>query len=71
MDSRIRKHADIIADHSTSIEAGDNVVIDADPLADDLVTALYEVIADAGANPLTIRERTGTRFRRAYGKTAT
>ena len=66
MDSRIREHARIIVDHSTGIEAGDNVVIDAAPVADDLVTALYEVLADTGANPLTVRERTGTRFRRAY-----
>jgi aminopeptidase len=66
MDSRIREHAQIIAGHSTSIGAGDNVVIDADPIADDLVTALYEVIADLEANPLTVRGRTGSRFRRAY-----
>lgn len=66
MDSRIREHAHIIANHSTSVEENDNVIIDADPIADDLVTALYEVIADVGANPLTVRERMGPRFRRAY-----
>ena len=66
MDSRIREHARIITTHSTSIESGDDVVIDAGPLADDLVTALHELIADAGANPLAIRKRMGNRFRRAY-----
>ncbi len=66
MDSRIREHAHIITNHSTEIASSDNVVIDADPLADDLVTALYESIADAGANPLTVRGRSGTRFLRAY-----
>jgi len=66
MDPRIREHAGIIATHSTAIEAGDDVVIDADPVADDLVAALYEIIADLGANPLTVRERTGKRFQRAY-----
>jgi aminopeptidase len=66
MDSRIREHAHIIAAHSTDIGESDDVVIDVDPVADDLVTALYEVIADVGANPLTVRDRTGARFRRAY-----
>ena len=66
MDPRIREHAKIISMHSTSIEKGDNVVIDANPVADDLVTALCEICAEIGANPLVIRERTGTRFLRAY-----
>tara|TARA_Y100000996_G_C22540037_1_gene649677 strand:- start:589 stop:1707 length:1119 start_codon:yes stop_codon:yes gene_type:complete len=66
MDQRIREHAKIISMHSTSIEKGDNVVIDANPIADDLVTALCEICAERGANPLVIRGRTGTRFLRAY-----
>jgi aminopeptidase len=66
MDPRIREHAKIISMHSTSIGKGDNVVIDANPIADDLVTALCEICAEIGSNPLVIRERTGTRFLRAY-----
>ncbi|WP_255151755.1 aminopeptidase [Halorarius halobius] len=66
MDPRIREHARILVDHSAGIEAGDDVVIDADPVADDLVVALHEELADAGANPIVVRERFGKRFRRAY-----
>ncbi len=66
MDPRIREHADIIVEHSTDLQAGQNVVIDAHPVAEDLVVALHERIADVGANPLVVSERTGTRFRRAY-----
>jgi len=66
MDPRIREHAETVADHSVDLQAGDNVVIDAHPDAADLVTALHEVIADRGANPLTVQDRLGKRFRRAY-----
>jgi aminopeptidase len=66
MDPRVREHADVIVDHSTGLEAGDHVVIDAHPVAEDLVVALHERIAEVGANPLVVSERTGTRFRRAY-----
>jgi len=66
MDPRIREHAEIIVNHSTDIEPGDNVVIDAHPVAEDLVVALHEVVADVGANPLAVQERFGKRFRRAY-----
>jgi aminopeptidase len=66
MDPRIENHARIIVDHSTSIEPGDEVLVDAPPAADDLVTALYELIGDVGANVLTVRNRTADRFNRAY-----
>ncbi|MFB6183203.1 MAG: aminopeptidase [Haloarculaceae archaeon] len=66
MDPRIREHAETIADHSVGIQRGDDVVIDAHPDAADLVTALHEACADRGANPLTVQERLGQRFRRAY-----
>ena len=52
MDPRIREHAEIIADHSTGIEADDNVIVSAPPVANDLAVALHEVIADRGANPV-------------------
>ncbi|AHF98401.1 aminopeptidase [Halostagnicola larsenii XH-48] len=70
MDPRIREHAEIIANHSVDMEAGDNVVIDAHPVAEDLVVALHEVIGDIGANPVATSQRTGTRNRRAYLKAA-
>ncbi|NGM68761.1 aminopeptidase [Natronolimnobius sp. AArcel1] len=66
MDPRIREHAELIANHSVDLEAGDNVVIDAHPVAEDLVVALHEVIGDRGANPVTTSQRTGKRSQRAY-----
>ncbi len=66
MDPRIRQHAEIIADHSVEMEAGDAVIIDANPVAQDLVHALYEVIGDKGAHPITITSRTDKAARRAY-----
>mgnify|MGYP000082527003 FL=1 len=66
MDPRVRDHAKTIVEHSTDLSAGDDVVIDAHPVASDLVTALYEEIAKVGANPLAITDRTGKRFVRAY-----
>ncbi|PSQ31308.1 aminopeptidase [Halobacteriales archaeon SW_6_65_46] len=66
MDPRIREHAEVIVDHSLGVEPGDDVVIDAHPVAEDLVTALHERLADVGANPLAIQSRVGKRFRRAY-----
>ncbi len=66
MDPRIREHAEIIANHSVDLEAGDNVIVDAHPVAEDLVVALHEVIGDYGANPVTTSQRTGKRSQRAY-----
>ncbi|MFC6719613.1 aminopeptidase [Natrialbaceae archaeon GCM10025810] len=66
MDPRIREHAEIIANHSVDLQEGDNVVIDAHPVAEDLVVALHEVVGDHGANPLTTSQRTGARQRRAF-----
>ncbi len=66
MDPRIREHADVIANHCVDLSAGDTLVVDAAPDADDLVVALFEAAADVGAHPLVTRDRTGGRFRRAY-----
>ncbi|MFW5905713.1 MAG: aminopeptidase, partial [archaeon] len=66
MDPRIREHAQIICNHSIELQNGDKVVIDAHPVAEDLVTALHEEIADASAHPLVVSERTGSRYRRAF-----
>ena len=52
MDPRIRDHAETIVEHSVSLEAGDNVVIQLPPAAEDLATALYELCGDIGANPV-------------------
>jgi aminopeptidase len=71
MDPRIREHADRVVTHSIDVESGDEVVIDAHPVADDLVTALHESLAAKGARPLVIRERLGKRFHRAYLRNAT
>lgn len=54
MDPRIREHAETIVEHSTDISEGDNVVISAPAVASDLVVALFEVIGDRGANPLSL-----------------
>jgi len=66
MDPRIREHAEIIVDHSVDLSAGDHVVIDAHPAAENLVVALHELIADRDAHPLVVQERLGKRFQRAY-----
>ncbi|RQG94589.1 aminopeptidase [Natrarchaeobius chitinivorans] len=70
MDPRIREHAEIIANHSVDLQEGDNVVIDAHPVAEDLVVALHEVVGDRGANPVTTSQRTGKRQQRAYLRAA-
>jgi aminopeptidase len=51
MDPRIREHAQTIADHSADIQSGDDVVINAPAVAEDLAVALHEVCAERGANP--------------------
>jgi len=56
----------VIVDHSTDVSAGEDVVIDAHPVAEDLVVALHELLADRGANPLVVQERLGERYRRAF-----
>jgi aminopeptidase len=64
MDPRIREHAEIIVDHSTDVQAGDNVLITAPAHAADLVVALHEVVGDRGANPLYLGS--SARAGRAY-----
>jgi len=51
MDSRVEKHAEVIVDHSVAVEEGDNVVVSAPFVAEDLVVALYELLGERGANP--------------------
>ena len=68
MDPRVREHAEIVAEHSTDIEAGDQVAIVAPAVAEDLVVALHEAIGDRGATPLTFFG--SERARRAYLRAA-
>ena len=48
MDPRCREHAEIIVDHSVEIEPGDQVVVDTNPAAEELLIALHEAIGDRG-----------------------
>jgi aminopeptidase len=64
MDPRIREHAEIIVDHSTEVEKGDNVVIVAPDVAEDLVVAVHELVGDRGANPVLLSS--SPRAARAY-----
>jgi len=67
MDARVREHAEIIADHSTGIESGDDVVIQLPKEAEDLAVALHEICGDRGANPvyLNYSKRAERAFKRA------
>lgn len=49
---RVHEHAKTIVDHSVCIESGDNVMIQAPPVAEDLVVALYERCGERGATPM-------------------
>ena len=70
MDPRIREHAEIIVDHSLGVEAGDQVVVSMPNAAADLEVALYELLGDIGAVPVSVNSplssRTNPRASRAY-----
>jgi len=66
MDPRVREHARIVVEHSIGLEEGDNLVVDAHPVSEDLVAAVFEEAGRIGANPLAVTDRLGKRFRRAY-----
>ena len=68
MDPRIREHAEIIVDHSTDVQPGDNVVISAPSVAEDLAVALHEVVGDRGATPVYLTS--DSRAQRAYLRAA-
>ncbi|WP_435177286.1 aminopeptidase [Halorussus sp. AFM4] len=68
MDPRVREHAEIVVDHSTEVEAGDNVVVSAPPAAEELTLALCEVVGERGAFPFHVsgrRDETRATFLRA------
>ncbi|WP_255198035.1 aminopeptidase [Halorarius litoreus] len=64
MDPRIREQAEVVVDHSTKIEQGDNVIIKAQPAAEDLVIAISELCGERGAVTSTAMQ--SERARRAY-----
>jgi len=51
MDTRVRTHAETIAEHSVDIGPGDDVIIRAPTVAEPLVVALHEVLGERNANP--------------------
>ena len=57
MNPRVRKHAELIVDHSTEVEAGDNVVISASSAAEDLTLALCEAVGERGGSPFHVSYR--------------
>ena len=69
MDPRIREHAQTLAD-AIDLAEGDNLVIKSEPVADDLIVALYEVAGDRGAHPLAIRTNRSGRAIRNYLRAA-
>mgnify|MGYP006285123885 CR=1 FL=1 len=69
MDSRIRQHAQVVAD-SIDLSEGDNLVIKSEPAAEELVVALYEVAGDRGAHPLGILTNRSGRAIRGYLRAA-
>jgi aminopeptidase len=54
MDSRIRRHAEIIVDQAIDLQPDENVVVSLPPVAEDLAVALYEEIGKVGANPVML-----------------
>ncbi|MGB9986573.1 aminopeptidase [Salarchaeum japonicum] len=52
MDSRIERHAELIADHCVDIQENDDVYISGPAAANDLVVALHAEIGKRGANPM-------------------
>jgi len=64
MDPRIEEHAEIIVEHSTDVQPGDEVLVRAPPAAEDLVVALYEKLGEIGAKPIHVGRN--ARARRSY-----
>ncbi|WP_276259961.1 aminopeptidase [Haloglomus litoreum] len=69
MDPRIREHAQTLAD-AIDLDEGDDLVIKSEPVAEDLVVALYEVAGDRGANPFHITTNRSGRAIRNYLRAA-
>ncbi|QPV64234.1 aminopeptidase [Halosimplex litoreum] len=54
MDPRVEDQADVVVDHSIDLQAGDEVLISAPAVAEDLVVALEERIAERGAHSVSL-----------------
>ena len=54
MDPRVKEHARIAVEHSTGVEAGDDVLVQAPPRAKDFVVALHEIIGQHDATVMHI-----------------
>jgi aminopeptidase len=54
VDSRIEKLAEILVDHSTKVEEGDNVIIQFADEGIDLASEIYKECSRRGANPLIL-----------------
>ncbi|MFB6072279.1 MAG: aminopeptidase [Halobacterium sp.] len=54
MDSRIRRHAEIIVHQAIDLQPDDDVVVSMPPVAEDLAVALYREIGEVGANPMMV-----------------
>jgi aminopeptidase len=64
MDPRIERQAEILVDYSIEAEAGDEVVVNAPPEAEDLVVAISAKLGERGAN--VTRSLGSSRAMRAY-----
>lgn len=64
MDERIERHAELLATYCTDVKPGDDVLIFAPPVAEDLVVALFEQVGNRGGRPLF--QARSSRARRAY-----
>lgn len=51
MDNRARKFAWILVDHSAKVKPGDRVAITSTPIAEPVLSALYEMVLERGAFP--------------------
>jgi len=69
MDPRIREHATILAD-AVDLSEGDDLVVKTEPVADDLLVAIYEIAGDRGANPVAVRTNRSGRAIRGYLRAA-
>jgi len=67
MDPRVREHAEIIVNHSVDVRPDDEVILRGDPVAEDLIVAVAELVGERGANLSTRMNssRVDTAYRRA------
>jgi aminopeptidase len=68
MDPRVHEHAEVVVDDCTAVEPGDNVIVQAPPVAEDLVVAVHELLGERGANPTL--SWSSSRAHRAYMRAA-